>query len=178
MQSNSYSSLSNGTCALCEFGPIFTLKDGVCEFCLIDNEEPMKVQKKISVQGEYAKPNEDIKNGDTITILDGGTEITGKFGDQIVYSVDTRNGAKNLGINQTSINALIDEWGDETTNWIGKKVGVILVKQMIQGGLRDVIYLCPDGWTMNSQGKIVKGATISNEPSVQLDDDLINEDPF
>ena len=36
--------------------------------------------KKISVQGNYAKKGEDIKDGDIITILDGGTIVQGTYG--------------------------------------------------------------------------------------------------
>lgn len=133
----------------------------------------MKVQKKVSAQGEFAKPGEDIKDGDSITILDGGTETTGKFGDQIVYKVKTRNGDKNLGINQTSVNAFIDAFGDETDNWVGKVVGANLIKALVSGTMRNVVYLVPKGWILNEQGKVVKDTgdiADAGEKTIQLEE--------
>lgn len=142
----------------------------------------MKVTKKISVQGEFAKPNVDIKDGDRILIIDGGTEITSQYGEQIVYKVKTRNGEKNLGINQTSTNALIDAFGDETTGWIAKEATAVTVKQMVSGSLKDVIYLVPDGFAMNNSGKIVKKDTDTEpgEKVIKLDEGEADADeiPF
>lgn len=142
----------------------------------------MKVIKKISVSGEFAKVGVDIKEGSIITILDGGTEITSQFGPQIVYKIKTQNGEKILGFNQTSTNALIDAFGDETEGWVGKVVTASVIKALVSGAMKNVVYLVPEGFEVNEQGKIVKsnGDTPSNKESIiQLDDDIDPKDiPF
>ena len=117
----------------------------------------MKVQKKVSVQGDFAKVGEDIKDGDIITILDGGTILAGDFGDRHVFKIKTGNGEKILSFNQTSMNNLIDALGDETDKWAGKEVKVFTVKQMINNKLRNVVYLTSKGWIMTEDGQFMPG---------------------
>jgi hypothetical protein len=40
----------------------------------------MKMHKKTSIRGEYAKIGEDIRDGDVITIKDAGTVVSGEYG--------------------------------------------------------------------------------------------------
>lgn len=141
----------------------------------------MKVQKKVSVQGEFAKVGEDIKDGDKVTILDAGTQISGQYGDQIAYRIKTRNGDKNLSFNTTSTNNLIDAYGDETEAWIGKEVNVTILKAMVSGTLRNVVYLYAPGWAMDNSGKFRKVSEgTTEEKSIQVGEDDINPDdiPF
>jgi hypothetical protein len=138
----------------------------------------MKVQKKVSVTGDFAKVNEDIRDGDIITINDGGTIIPGEWGERAAFKVQTRNGEKVLSFNQTSMNNLIDGYGDETGQWVGKSAGVFVVKQMVGDKLRNVCYLAPEGWTMNEEGKFAPG--IGGKSIEYPDGDGINPDdiPF
>src|SRR3990167_3397080 len=96
----------------------------------------MKVQKVIRAQGEYAKKGEDIKDGDLVTVLDEGQNVTGDYGDRMVFKIETKNGPKNLSFNQKSMNNLIDSLGDDTVNWIGKKVKITMVRAMVSGKFR------------------------------------------
>ncbi len=115
----------------------------------------MKVQKIIRAQGEFAKVGEDFRDEDTLVIKDGGQIITGDFGDRHVFKVETKNGEKNLTFNQTSMNNLIDAYGDDTDTWLGKETKVYIVKQMVGDGLKKVCYLVGKGWTMTDDGKFV-----------------------
>lgn len=124
----------------------------------------MKIQKKVSVSGEFAKVGEDIKDGDIIKILDGGTVISGTFGDRQAFKIETKNGEKILSFNQTSLNNLIDALGDETESWIGKEAKVFTVKQMIDGKLKNVVYLTGKDWTM-----LEDGSFSANEKKESLD---------
>lgn len=108
----------------------------------------MKVQKVMRAQGDFAKINEDIKDKDLITILDAGQIITGNYGDQHVFKIKTRSGEKNLSFNQTSMNNIIEELGDETNNWIGKEVKVWLIMQSVSGQMKRVCYLTGKAWDM------------------------------
>lgn len=116
----------------------------------------MKVTKKISVGGNWAKVGEHINDGDRLKLLDGGQIVSGEFGDRRAFKILTMNREEfNLSFNQTSMNNLIDAWGDETDNWKDKIVKVFVVKQMIEKKLKNVAYLAPENWTMNQDGEFV-----------------------
>ena len=116
----------------------------------------MKVSKVISVKGEYAKVVVDIKDGDSIRILDAGQTTEGEYGERQTFRIETSNGEKNMSFNQTSLNNLIDAYGDETEEWIGKNAQVFVVKQMVSGTLRNVAYLAAQGWEMGDDGRFFK----------------------
>lgn len=98
----------------------------------------------------------DLKNGDVIRILDGGTVEVGKFGEQKNFKIKTRNGEKKLALNQATVNVLTEEFGDESELWIGKDVKVILQKKLIAGEKAIVPYLVVDGWELDEYGELVK----------------------
>jgi len=112
----------------------------------------MKVQKRVSIQGEWAKVKEDINEGDLIKILDEGKVISGDYGDRNVFKIETKNGEKIQSFNQTTTNYLIDAFGDETEKWIGKKVKVWIVKSNVGGKIRNVVYLTAPDWVEGSDG--------------------------
>lgn len=113
----------------------------------------MLVQKIIRAQGEFAKVGEDFKDEDTLVIKNEGQIITGDYGDRHVFKVLTKNGEKNLTFNQTSMNNLIDAYGEDTSSWIGKNTKVYIVKQMVGDGLKKVCYFVGEGWIMTDDGK-------------------------
>ena len=125
----------------------------------------MKIVKKISLQGEYVKAGVDIKDGDFITILDEGTIIPGDFGDRHTFKIDTPKGEKLMSFNQTSLNNLVDAYGEETSGWIDKKIKVFIVKQMVGNTLRNVAYLTGEGWDMDGEGRFFKVNTQSKRVS-------------
>lgn len=139
--------------------------------------------KKTSVGGAYARKEDyeyegvdykaDIQNGDKITILSEGETVVGQFGDQQVYKIDTRNGEKNLTLNQKSINILIDEFGDEDKQWIGKELNVILKKDTIANKKVIICYLATDGWKIDEYGDLTKSFDPKQE---QVKEDLSAED--
>lgn len=136
----------------------------------------MKVNKKISVQGEWAKAKEDIMSGDLIEILNEGSEVLGDYGTRQVFKINTRNGEKNLSFNQTSMNNLIDAYGDDTQNWVGKKANVEIIKSNVSGKLVNVVYLYGEGWKMLDDGSVIK----EKEPLVGVEGEIINPEdiPF
>jgi hypothetical protein len=113
----------------------------------------MKLQKIVRAQGEFAKPNQDFKDGDILTILDSGQIITGNYGDQHVFGIKTPSGDKILGFNQTSINNLIDEFGEDTDKWVGQEIKVFLITQSVSGQMKKVCYLTPVSWDMVEDDK-------------------------
>lgn len=111
--------------------------------------------KKVSVQGDYAKIGEDIRDGDVIKILDAGTVISGDFGDRTAFKVVTTNGEKVLSFNQTSVNNLVEALGEESENWKDQEVKVFVIKQMVSGKLRNIAYLTGKDWTMTDDGQFM-----------------------
>jgi len=113
----------------------------------------MKLTRSISQneKDEIARPNIDIFDGDIIKILDEGKWINFRFRGQerkrLVFKIQTKMmKEKLLPLNQISINNLIDAYGDETKNWIGKEVRVWIFKTQVGGNFRDVVYLTHPDW--------------------------------
>lgn len=117
----------------------------------------MKVQKKVSLGGTFAKIKEDIDDQDIITIADEGRIVPGEFGDRHVFKVETKNGEKLMSFNQTSMNNLIEVFGEETNEWQGNKVKVWIVKSNVAGKMRNVVYLAHPDWIMGDEGLMPDG---------------------
>ena len=112
----------------------------------------MKIIKKVSVRGEWAKKGEDIKNGDVVKITSDIEIITGEYGEQHTCKVETRNGEKNVRLNQTSLNALVDSFGEETKEWVGKEVKITTAKQNVSGKFLDVYYFADPSYELGENG--------------------------
>lgn len=106
----------------------------------------MRVQKKISVSGEWAKVGVDFDEGDILEILSEGEITTGEYGDRHTFKIETRNGERNLSFNQTSLNQLIDAWGDDTATWKGKKAKAWILDMNVSGKIRAVVFLTAPNW--------------------------------
>ena len=146
----------------------------------------MLITKKTSVAGAYIrkKPYDyegkhyeaDVKNGDVVTILDEGNVVSGQYGEQYVFKLQTRNGEKNANFNQTTLNTLHDAFGKDSAEWVNKEVVCHLIKTMVSGKLQDVLYLAPIGWEMDENGRFtnVEGASqlpqADGEEEINLDD--------
>ena len=128
--------------------------------------------RKEPYEYEGTKYEADIQSGDTVKILDGGIIEQGKFGDQHNFKIETRNGQKKQSFNQATLNVLHDEFGEETEDWVGKEVNVILKKDVIAGKKVIIAYFVTKGWELDEYGEL-------NNPS-KADEEAINSDdiPF
>ena len=115
--------------------------------------------------GAFAKKKVDINNLDVITIANEGKKVEGQFGEQDVFLVKLVNGEeKNINVNQTSLNGLIDVFGDDSLNWIGKQAKVWLIKQNVAGKFVDVLYIShPDADLTESGFVMTKDVVLSKE---------------
>lgn len=126
-----------------------------------------KFQKKVSV-GQFAKKGEDYKDGDIVTIANEGKQVEGQFGMQDVFMIKFVNGTeKNMSLNQTSINSLIDAYGDDSINWIGKPAKVWLILQNVQGKMTKVAYLSHPDADIDQDGNFsIAGKTGPNPDDI------------
>lgn len=123
-------------------------------------------QKKISV-GKFAKLNQDFQDGNTLFLLDEGKEIEGTFGMQDVFKIKLPNGEEsNLSINQTSINRMIDKYGEDSKNWVNKPMTVHAITQNVQGKFKKVVYIIPEGMSLEDEG----GSELKDEEAIDVDD--------
>lgn len=113
----------------------------------------MKLAKQAT--GKWAKLNTDFKDRDLLVVLDEGTEQKGDFGPQTVFKVRCPNNEERLlTFNRTSQNHLIDAYGEETKEWVGKRILVWVREENVSGEFKDVIYLtAPD---RNLKGEITQ----------------------
>ena len=110
----------------------------------------MQVEKKVSVAGEFVDKTKDIKDGDMVTIENAGAVITGQYGNQNVFKVGLPNGeVKNLAFNQTSMNNLIDAYGEDTEEWVNKEVRLFVIKAAVSGKMTRIVYLADPSWAMS-----------------------------
>ncbi len=126
----------------------------------------MRIEKKAGgIDGKWAKVGADIRDGDRIKILDAGiVDDSGNFGPKKVFKIMTHSKEEfNLGFNQTSLNNLVDGFGGETEEWVNKVVSAFVVRQMVGDGLKNVLYIAPEGWTMDDDGKFAPEKSLSKE---------------
>ena len=126
--------------------------------------------KKITV-GAFAKKGIDINNNDIITIANEGKKVEGTFGEQNVFLVKLKTGdEKNISLNQTSLNGLIDAFGDDSTLWIGKSVKAWIIKQNVAGKFLDVLYVSHPDADLTSEGFVLtKDAMTHEEAADEMD---------
>lgn len=130
-----------------------------------------KIYKKRESVGSFLKKGEDIKEGDIVEIANEGEQVEGEYGTQNIFSLKLQNGNEgNVSFNQTTINGLIDAYGEDAEKWIGKKVKVLKVKQNVSGKFIDVYYFAhPDAeFTEN-------GIVLGGEDTPIIDEDEINK---
>ncbi len=143
----------------------------------------MKIVKIIKIGGAYVrklpyeyegqKYDADIKKGDTVTIKSEGQIVEGQFGAQHVFLIETRNGDKNIALNQTTLNLLHDELGEDSKEWVGKKVQVLIKKDTVAGKKVDIAYLVTPGWALDEYGDLIKEGDVvpdDDVPELSLDD--------
>lgn len=82
----------------------------------------------------------------------------------------------NISLNRTTLNGLIEAFGEDSKEWIGKVLTVKTEKTRIGGKNVTVVYLIPEGFEMkddeNGYAKVVKigEETIQTAPSDDVED--------
>jgi len=103
---------------------------------------------KIKPPSDFVMPKVDVQDGDLITILNEGEYRKlpqDPNREVLTFRVKIPSGEeKNLSMNPTSQKELIQAWGDDSKNWINKKVRVEIVRQRVFDKTKDVIFLHPE----------------------------------
>ncbi len=123
--------------------------------------------RKEPYEYDGTKYEADIKNGDVVKILDSGNTEMGQFGEQHNFKIKTRNGEKKIAFNQKTINVLVEEFGEETENWINKDVNVLLKKDTIAGKKVIIPYFITEDWQLDDYGDLVKSGE-SKEDDIDM----------
>jgi hypothetical protein len=134
----------------------------------------MILDKIVSLGAPYASPkpyidkktnqkcDADIKDGDIVKILDEGTTVPDKFNQgksKQSFKIETRNGVKIKDFNATTLNNLIDAYGKDTKQWVGKEIKMWIFKvpstDPTKPGFKYNVYSAPIDWEMNEDGKFL-----------------------
>jgi hypothetical protein len=77
--------------------------------------------------------------------------------DVLEIPVELSNGEeKTYGANKTSAGKFVAAWGKETKAWVGKTIKFAVVKQNVQGQVKDVLYGEPADGTIKPETHVVK----------------------
>jgi len=130
----------------------------------------MYYTKKVSV-GQFLKKGEDYKANDVVEIASEGKAIEGDYGIRQVFLIKLADGREgNVNFNQTTINNLVDGFGNDSVKWIGKKVKVEAVLSNVQGKMIKVYYfLHPDTILNEASGEFVIGKAMSDEEKMNAE---------
>lgn len=133
-----------------------------------------------------------LTNGTVVKILSEAKIEPGQTGEQLVAKVKIKGSedeAKNIAINKPSRKALMEVYGNNTTDWIGK-IFTIALERVVIGGKRSIAaYLIPQGYELSEDngGYLVvqpvgmeKQDTVEPEPVADtLEEEINPEDiPF
>lgn len=129
----------------------------------------MKVTKSLSTGGAWLK-KEDLKSGDKLKIVSEAEMVIGTLGQQLVVKVRRQGTTEpvNVAINQTSKNALIEAYGDDTKDWVDKVITVAVERAIINNKRSVIVYLVPAGFVLTeaSDGSVtITSADIQLEPA-------------
>lgn len=89
---------------------------------------------KLQQPGEYLKAK-DVRDGEKVTFLDEGCietsdkykyENSGEPVKSLIFKVDYKTEQKKIKVVSQSKGSLIEAWGDETKNWIGKTATIFV----------------------------------------------------
>ena len=101
-------------------------------------------QMKRTIKSNWIGSKE-LRNGDVYVIVNEAIDVLGKYGTQLAAVMRAPNGGAEglVRINGTSEKALIRAYGDETADWVGKEVKIVLKEMNVRGRMMDVIVLEP-----------------------------------
>jgi hypothetical protein len=129
----------------------------------------MAIYKKHISVGQFLKKGEDYKEGDMLEILDEGKQVEGNFGTQNVFQVRLENGVEgNVGFNTTSMNNMIDAYGEDSKRWIGRRVKVWAILSNVQGKMIKVYYFSHPLANINEDGEFFLSVSANENEDIPV----------
>lgn len=124
------------------------------------------IDKKVLIEGDFAK------------LASEAIEEEGKFGPQIVAKMKVKGrGEGKFSINPPTVNALIEAFGQESSNWMDKVLTIHIEKVRSAGRQGLSVYLIPEGFDFwdDEKGYLVIGkkedkAVEESHPEISPDD--------
>lgn len=110
----------------------------------------MKFTKQTGTGGPWVKASE-LENGTKAKLVSEATEQEGQFGTQTVAKIrfQGEEESKNVNLNKPTVNALVDAFGEESKDWVGKLLTVQTEKMMVSGRRITALYLIPEGYHLS-----------------------------
>ncbi len=124
----------------------------------------------------------DVEKGTRIKITGEMEQRESRFGgtQDVARVVVSGEGEFNCNFNATSLNALIDAYGTESTNWIDKIVIAHPEPTTIAGKRVTALYLAPEGYTLteDDQNRLIIAKLDDGVPGRGRPADTEEEDEF
>lgn len=109
----------------------------------------MKINISTGVGGAWID-KKNIKTGDVIKLTTEAQEVDSQQGGkQVVAKALVKGGeseAKNVAINKPSQRALVEAYGYETADWVGRHLTAHVERTMMAGRRGIALYLLPEGF--------------------------------
>ena len=106
-------------------------------------------KKSQGVGGEWAKA-ESLQNGLKAKLVSETVPMESQYGTQDVAKIrfQGHENSLNVRLNKPTVNGLVDAFGEESKDWIGKVLTVQTEKMVVSGRRVTVLYLIPEGYEL------------------------------
>ena len=144
----------------------------------------MIFKKREVTNGEWLKASE-VVSGTLVTLAPEAKESPSSFDEtktQTVAKVKIKGfpELKNVRINLTSVNALVEAFGEDSKNWIGKVLTAQTEKAVVAGKRVTILYFVPEGFEVkeDSEGyvkvlKVENLKTKNESPEEEIDNESL-----
>jgi len=132
---------------------------------------------KSNYEYENKQYEADLQHGDKVTILDGGAMEPGTWGERHMLKIKTRNGEKKAAFNQSTINVVNPAFGEDSDQWVGKEVTVLLKKTVIANEKVIVAYFVTEGWYLDDYGDLVNDVPKTDAQKAELQSEIDKRTP-
>lgn len=107
----------------------------------------MQYKKKTGGGGAWVD-KASLKSGQKAKIVSETEPQEGQWGTQDVCKVrfQGQDDSVNVNLNQATINALVEAFGEDSKEWIGKTLTVQVENSVISGKRVKILYLIPEGF--------------------------------
>lgn len=99
------------------------------------------------IQSNFVKADNEWTNRVVAIVTKPDWVVSQKFHGtkQLVADVQSDGKTYKLGINKSNATRLAKAWGNNTDAWVGKKVNTMVAAQVLNGEIKKVLVLEPEG---------------------------------